>query len=170
MHPLKILFMSTNRKKKIIYTYRNLYIYIYISEAIGLMSRVFANGPWNQGSIPGQVITKNQKMIHGAALLNTQHYKVWIKGNVEIFREWTSTLFMHFCLKNKKFRNGIQFLVLKTNTYILLSWFVLNKIAMHWALFLWIFTVIIFWRLYIYIYIYIYMHTHIDSSVCVYNI
>ena len=47
---------------------------------IGLMSRVFANGPGDQGSIPGQVIPETQKMVLDAALLNTQHYKVRIKG------------------------------------------------------------------------------------------
>ena len=53
---------------------------------------VFANGPGDRGSIPGQVITKTQKMVLDAALLNTQHYKVWIKGKVEQFREWSSAL------------------------------------------------------------------------------
>ena len=48
---------------------------------IGLMSRVFANGPGGRGLIPGRVIPKTQKMVLDAALLNTQHYKVWIKGN-----------------------------------------------------------------------------------------
>ena len=33
-----------------------------------------------------------QKMVLGAALLNTQHYKVRIKGKVEQSREWSSTL------------------------------------------------------------------------------
>ena len=51
------------------------------------MSRVFANGPEDRGSIPGQVIPKTQKMVIDAALLNTQHYKVRIKGKVEQFRE-----------------------------------------------------------------------------------
>ena len=27
-------------------------------------------------------------MVHDAALLNTQHYKVWIKGKVEQSSEW----------------------------------------------------------------------------------
>ena len=51
------------------------------------MSRVFANGPGNRGSIPGQVIPKTQKMVLDAALLNTHHYKVQIKGKVEQSRE-----------------------------------------------------------------------------------
>ena len=44
------------------------------------MSRVFANDPGDQGSIPGRVIPKTQKMVLDAALLNTQHYEVRIKG------------------------------------------------------------------------------------------
>ena len=47
------------------------------------MSRVFANGPGDQCSIPGWVISKTQKMLLNAALLNTQHYKVSIKGKLE---------------------------------------------------------------------------------------
>ena len=56
------------------------------------MSRVFANGPEDVGSIPDQVIPKNQKMLIDAALLNTQHYKVRIKGKVEQSRERSSAL------------------------------------------------------------------------------
>ena len=60
--------------------------------AIGLMSRVFASGLGDRGSIPGRVIPKTQKMVLDATLLNTQHYKVRIKGKVEQSREWSSTL------------------------------------------------------------------------------
>ena len=56
------------------------------------MSRVFTNGPGDQGSIPGQVIPKTQKMVLDPPLLNTQHYKVWIKGKVEQPRERSSAL------------------------------------------------------------------------------
>ena len=49
---------------------------------IGLAVRVFANGPGDLGSVPGRVIPKIQKMVLDASLLNTQHYKVWIKGKV----------------------------------------------------------------------------------------
>ena len=51
--------------------------------AIGLISRVFANGPGDHGSMPGRVIPKTQKVVLDAALLNTQHYKIGIKGKVE---------------------------------------------------------------------------------------
>ena len=53
----------------------------------GLAVRVFANGPGDLGSIPGRVIPKTQKMVLDASLLNTQHYKVRIKGKVEQSRE-----------------------------------------------------------------------------------
>ena len=54
---------------------------IKVNRAFGLMSRVFANGPGDRGSIPGRVIPKTQKIVLDAALLNTQHYKVRIKGS-----------------------------------------------------------------------------------------
>ena len=56
------------------------------------MSRVFTNGLGDRGSIPDQVIPKTQKMVLDAALLNTQQYKVRIKGKVEQSREWNSAL------------------------------------------------------------------------------
>ena len=58
----------------------------------GIMVRVFANGPEDLGSIPGQVTPKIQKMVLDASLLNTQKYKVGIKGKVEQSRERSSTL------------------------------------------------------------------------------
>ena len=48
---------------------------------IGLMRRVFANGPEDRGSIPGLVIPKTQKMVLDYAVFNTQQYKVWAKWN-----------------------------------------------------------------------------------------
>ena len=51
------------------------------------MSRVFASGLGDWGSFPGRVIPRTQKMVHDAAFLNTQHYKVRIKGKVEQSRE-----------------------------------------------------------------------------------
>ena len=50
---------------------------------IGMMVRVFTNGPEDLGSIPDRVILKTQKMVLDASLLNTLHYKIWIKGKVE---------------------------------------------------------------------------------------
>ena len=59
---------------------------------IGLMCRLSVNGPGDWDSIPGWVIPKTLKMVLEAASLNTQHYKVRIKGKVEQSREWSSTL------------------------------------------------------------------------------
>ena len=59
---------------------------------IGIMVGVFANGPGDLGSFPGQVIPKTQKMVLDASLLNIQHYKVQIKGKVEQSRERSSAL------------------------------------------------------------------------------
>ena len=56
------------------------------------MARVFANGAGDLGSIPGRLIPKTQKMVIDATLLNTQHYKVRIKGKVEQSRERSSAL------------------------------------------------------------------------------
>ena len=51
------------------------------------MRRVFSNGQVDQGSIPGRVIPKTQKVILDATWLNTQHYKVRIKSKVGQSRE-----------------------------------------------------------------------------------
>ena len=66
-----------------------------INRAIGLMSRVFTNGPGDWGSIPGWVIPKTQKKkktIFDAALHNTQHYEVRNKGKVEQSSVWSFAL------------------------------------------------------------------------------
>ena len=57
-----------------------------------MMVRVFANGSGDLGSISSRVIPMTQKMVLDASLLNTQHYKVKIKGKVEQSRERSSAL------------------------------------------------------------------------------
>ena len=57
-----------------------------------IMSRMFASGSGDRGSIPGRVIPKTQKMVLDAALFNTQYFKVRIKGNVEQSRQWSNDL------------------------------------------------------------------------------
>ena len=59
---------------------------------IGLVGRVFANGPVDPGSITGRVIPKTLKMVFDTSLLNTQQYKVRIKGKVDQSRERSSAL------------------------------------------------------------------------------
>ena len=56
------------------------------------MGRVFANGPGDLGSIPGRVIPKTLKIVLDTSLLNTQQYKVRIKGKVEQLKERSSGL------------------------------------------------------------------------------
>ena len=63
-----------------------------INRLIGLVGRVFANGPVDRGSIPGRVIPKTKKMVLDTSLLKTQQYKLRIKGNVEQYRERRSAL------------------------------------------------------------------------------
>ena len=55
---------------------------MYLLLVIGLVGRMFANGPGDLGSIPGRVIPKTLKMVLDTSLLNTQQYKVRIKGKM----------------------------------------------------------------------------------------
>ena len=76
-----------------IYIYSPIYIYIYSSYiymCVCVCVCVFVNEPGDLGSIPGRVIPKTQKMVLDATLLNTQYYKVMIKGKVEQSRERSS--------------------------------------------------------------------------------
>ena len=67
---------------------------MYLIPNIGLGVRVFANGPG--------VIPKTQKMVLDASLLNTQHYKVRIKGKVEQSREGVAPSPTHWCSSYRK--------------------------------------------------------------------
>ena len=50
------------------------------------------NGPGDLGLIPSRIIPKTFKMVLDTSLLNTQWYKVPIKGKVEQSWERSSTL------------------------------------------------------------------------------
>ena len=76
--------------------------YLCIVLDIGLAVRVFANGPGDLGSIPGRVIPKTQKMVLDASLLNTQHYRVRIKGKVEQSREGVAPSLTPWCSSYRK--------------------------------------------------------------------
>ena len=67
-----------------------------------LAVRVFANGPGDLGSIPGRVIPKTQKMVLDASLLNTQHYKVRIKGKVKQSKEGVAPSPTPWCCSYQK--------------------------------------------------------------------
>ena len=58
--------------------------------------------PGDQGSIPARVIPKTQKMVLDASLLNTQHYKVRIKGKVEQSREGVAPSPTPWCCSYRK--------------------------------------------------------------------
>ena len=52
----------------------------YVIGFIGLVGRVFANGPGDQGLIPGGFPPKTLKLVFDTFLLNTLQYEVQIKG------------------------------------------------------------------------------------------
>ena len=58
---------------------------------------MFTNGPGDLGSIPGCIIPKTLKMVLNTSLLNTQQYKVCIKGKVKQSRERSSPP-LHLCV------------------------------------------------------------------------
>ena len=82
--------------------YHYYYYYYNTVPDIGLVVRVFANGPGDLGSVPGRVIPKTQKMVLDASLLNTQHYKVRIKGKVEQSREGVAPSPTPWCSSYRK--------------------------------------------------------------------
>ena len=55
----------------------------HINLCISLMSRVFAGRPG---------FNKTQTIVLDVTLLNTQYYKVRIKGKVELSTEWSNSL------------------------------------------------------------------------------
>ena len=101
---LRIEYTKSRRQKSL--GYHNsidiLINFVYIIPDIGLGVRVFANGPGDLVSIPGRVIPKTQKMVLDASLLNTQHYKVRIKGKVEQSREGVAPSPTYWCSSYRK--------------------------------------------------------------------
>ena len=63
-----------------------------LNRLIAQVGRVFVNSLGDEGSVPGRVIPKTFKMVLDTSLLNTQHYKVRIKGKVEQSRGRGSAL------------------------------------------------------------------------------
>ena len=87
---------------------------------------VFGNGPGGLGSIPGRVIPKTQKMVLDASLLNTQHYKVRLKGKVKQSREGVAPSPTPWCSSYRKgsLRDTLDYgcqLYLEVNTFIPVS-------------------------------------------------
>ena len=82
--------------RRIMYVHNYLLSYLWNkSSSDRLMGRVFTNGLGDLGSIPGRVIPKTLKMVLDTSLLNTQQYKVLIKGKVEPSKEMSSSLPIH---------------------------------------------------------------------------
>ena len=70
----------TEEKTKSLFTFSIFYSLFSLSNQLTHISYYLSlslSGDWN--SIPDQVIPKTQKMVLDAFLLDTQHYKVWIK-------------------------------------------------------------------------------------------
>ena len=65
---------------------------MFLYHVIGLVGRVFANGPEDLDPILARVIPKTLKMVLDTYLFNTQQYKVRIKGKVEQPWERSSAL------------------------------------------------------------------------------
>ena len=77
------------------YVMFSFFMYVFTNLFIGLVGWVFANGPGDQNSIPGCVIPKTFKMVLDTSLLNTQQYKLRIKGKMEQSWERRSALPPH---------------------------------------------------------------------------
>ena len=90
------LFNTSNQFLLVFQNVKSCWIILYLSWSILTnyihTGRVFANGLGDWGSIPGPVIPKTFKMVLDTSLLNTQQYKVHIKGKVEQSRERSSAL------------------------------------------------------------------------------
>ena len=65
---------------------------LFMHRFFGPLGRVFANGPGDLGSIPDRVIPNTLKMVLDTVFLNTQQYKIRIKGKVEQSREKSRAL------------------------------------------------------------------------------
>ena len=66
------------------------FLKIFVCVYIYIVGRKFANSSEGVGSTPGRVIQKTLKMVLDTSLLNTQQYKVRIKGELEQSMERSS--------------------------------------------------------------------------------
>ena len=101
-------------------------------DSFGLAVRVFANGPGDLGSISGRVIPKTQKMVLDASLLNTQHYKVRIKGKVEQSREGVAPSPTPWC---SSYRKGSLRVTLNYGRQLYLLFTAIEKTCINMKLF-----------------------------------
>ena len=59
----KHILLLTFLEEPFLYTVKYFQVFLSNTNFIGLMVKVLANGPGDQGSIPGRVILKTQKMV-----------------------------------------------------------------------------------------------------------
>ena len=107
-------------------------------------------GPGDLGSIPGQVIPKTLKMVLDTSLLNTQHYKVRIKGKVEQSRVGVAPSPIPWCCRYWK---GSPLVALDYGRQLYFTYMYIRNLGLYSLFCGYILT---FMPLYIYIYIYIY--------------
>ena len=102
---------------------------------IDQVGRVLTNGLGDQGLIPGWVTPKIQKMIPDTALLNTQYYKIQIKGKVEQSRERSSALPYTFKLSLATDANFTYiYMWVSYNNWCLYTSIASNKAFIRWRL------------------------------------
>ena len=93
------------------------------------MSRMFANGPVDLGSIPGRVIPKTHKMVHDATLLNNQNFKVRFKGKLEQSREWSSSPLHFGVVAIEKWAFGSPSTTVANSMYFYIIFYIRRKIG-----------------------------------------
>ena len=116
------------------------------------MIRVFASGLEDRGPIPGWVIQKTQKIELHDSLLNTQHYKLSIKG------KWSNP---------GKCIHTYMHIYMHISMHIYMHIYICIYIYMHIYICIYLCIYICIYISYIYTHIYIYMHIYICVCVCV---
>ena len=122
-----------------------------VYRAIGLMSRVFANGPGNRGSIPGRVIPKTEKkIVLDATFLRYETIE-------EMKEAVTKVIDM---LTQEDFHGALQKLLERYNKGLVFYECTINK-STHtekvWKLIACTSCISISMNIYVYIYVYIYV-------------
>ena len=92
------------------------------NQSIGIMVRMFTNGPGNLASILDRVIPKTQKMVLDAPFLSTLEMKVWIKGKWNNTEKGLAPFLRPWCSRYWKRRLQVtldygQSTYLRTHTY-----------------------------------------------------
>ena len=85
--------------------------------SIGQMNRVFTVWSGRPGFNPRSSHIKDSKMVLDSVLLNTQLYKVRIKGKVALYKEWSSALPNTSCVKLLK-SEPLGHLILRSPTLL----------------------------------------------------